>query len=155
MQIQKHRGVASRLTSALSLAWEDSDRVIGRVETREIVTDEGPERVRGLALRTYLYREGIGGTAPKGLREQMENEIGLLSSPLGFIPNETTGMIAIELDGKTVTFESLTTLQHMHITSRHTREPTPLLMRHGIHANGIDGKQDAAPVDVTMYELTC
>lgn len=148
------RSVRQAATALLSVAWEDSDRVVGIVQSRKIVTNEGVVTRRGLHLRAYAYRSGVGATSPQESREIMEGRTGPLQRSLGFVPNGTPGVIWIDPQRRATHYETLTETGQSSVHIKSIRRPTRLMLRNGVHANGVDGKQDVAPAPITLRLLS-
>lgn len=141
--VQRHRGPLP-LQILFSTAWEDSDRIVGIVSRHDIIGPEGPaEQVLGLELRAYAYRAGIGATAPRYDRMQMEREIGPLSVAIGFVPNNTGAFLEIGSDGTHALYAATTVLGYHSAKIPYVRPPSILQVRHGFHADGY--RQRVAP----------
>lgn len=152
--VQRPRSMRDALTVAFSVAWEDSDRIIGIVATHDVVTEDGAEKVRGLALRAYAYRCGVGATAPKDMRIEQTKSHGPLQVPLGFVPNQTPAVLWIDPHNWGTEYETLTALGQRSAHIPACRAPTRLMYRTGIHADGPDGVQDVAPVPISLRTIT-
>lgn len=154
--------VSDRLTAAASPAWEDSDRFIGTV--RE-VTRPGADGARGLSIRSYVYRLGVGpATADRATRDQIAAKLSAngsgyaaLSEHLGVIPEGETGTLALAYirrryragEYPAATYTVTTSGQTTHCDVPHLRDLPRLTTVLGPHADG-GPRQPAAPGRFTL-----
>jgi len=153
MEVQDPQGLGERVTALLSTAWEDSDRFTAIVDTRDVITDAGPRRVKGLAVRSYTYRHGIGGTASGFERAQMQERLGVgLSEDLGFIPNGSMATLRLVVEEHECSYGMLSTVGRFAVQVPFLSSPTKIMVRHGVHLDG-GARQPNAPATITLHML--